>query len=86
MVLLDKARFAQPRERGATSEARPKYPTYHRCRFIQGQKQGQRTLNPLRHKNFHQEVIAPTGDLALAYDAVLRGMAFEQADREPAKP
>ncbi len=33
--------------------------------------QGQRTLNPLRRKDLHQELVAPAGDLALPFDAVL---------------
>ena len=37
-------------------------------------------------KDFHQELIAPAGYLALSLDAVVRGVAFEEADREAAKP
>lgn len=33
--------------------------------------QGQRTLNPLRHKDFHQEGIIPAAFSALADNAVL---------------
>jgi predicted dienelactone hydrolase len=33
--------------------------------------QGQRTLSPLHSKDFHQEVVVPTSDLAFAFDAVL---------------
>ncbi len=32
--------------------------------------QGQRTLNALRSKDLHQEVVTPSGDSALAFDAV----------------
>ena len=32
--------------------------------------QGQRTLSPFRSKDLHQEVIAPTGDLAFSFDAI----------------
>ncbi len=39
--------------------------------------QGQRTLSSLCGKDFHQELVAPAGDFALAFDAVFRGMAFE---------
>ena len=35
------------------------------------ENQGQRTLNPLYHKDFHQEVIVPGTISALPYDAVL---------------
>jgi len=48
--------------------------------------QGQRTLNTLCRKDFHQELIAPAGHLAFPLDAVVRGVAFEQTDREAAKP
>jgi hypothetical protein len=34
-------------------------------------RQGQRTLNSFRRKDFHQELVAPSGDLALSLDAVL---------------
>ncbi len=33
--------------------------------------QGQRTLNSVRRKDLHQELVAPAGDLALPLDAVL---------------
>ena len=36
-----------------------------------GHPQGQRTLNPLRHKNFHQEAVIPTAVSTFAHDAVL---------------
>ena len=48
--------------------------------------QGQRTLNPLCRNNFHQELVAPAGDLVFSSDAVVRGVAFEEADGEAAKP
>ena len=53
---------------------------------LASRNQGQRTLSPLCDKDLHQEVVAPACDLALAFDAVCRGMAFEQADCEAAKP
>ncbi len=34
----------------------------------------------------HQEVVVPTGYFALAFDAVLRRMLLQQADRKAAKP
>ena len=36
--------------------------------------QGQRTLSCFCGKDLHQEVVAPTGDLALAFDAVVQRM------------
>ena len=42
-----------------------------------GGAQGQRTLSSLCGKDFHQELVAPAGDFALAFDAVFRGMALE---------
>ena len=39
--------------------------------------QGQRTLSSLRSKDLHQEVVAPTGDLAFSFDAIFRRMLFQ---------
>ena len=46
--------------------------------------QGQRTLNSLRRKDFHQEFVAPAGHAAFSLDAVFGRMAFQQTDREAA--
>ena len=48
--------------------------------------QGQIVLSPLCAKDLQQEIIAPTGDLAFAFDAVFGGMLFQQADRKSTKP
>ena len=42
-----------------------------------GYSQGQRTLSSLRSKDLHQEVVAPTGDLAFSFDAVFRRMLLQ---------
>ncbi len=62
--------------------ARGKRKNQHRLRDIEWEDQprpmfsasniqGQRTLNPLRHKDFHQEAVIPSAVSTLAHDAVL---------------
>ena len=49
-------------------------------------RQGQRTLSCFCGKDLHQEVVVPTGDLALAFDAVIHRMLLQQANAKTAKP
>jgi len=49
-------------------------------------RQGQIALCTLCGKDLEQEVVAPTGDLAFAFDAVFGRMLFQQTDRKSTKP
>jgi len=48
--------------------------------------QDQRTLNSLRHKDFHKELVVPACHSALPSDAPFCRVTFQKADRKAAKP
>lgn len=58
------------------------YPALWTFARVEGVEQGQRTLDPLFRKDFHEELVVPAGHSALPSDALFSRLTVQEADRQ----